>query len=350
MAPEVPPRPFGPRRAPRSMQDMASYQYTHEVNESAESLPAIGEFPAMEAVHTPPGITRTPKSPCQKPRIRRSHRVMLDASTTPANSPPRSPRASRGELADEEPFMDFSSFGAILAAPANSLPPSLPARERRQSNESTKSLSMLTSRKIPGPMATLMYAHRPLRLSHLDSGFVNGAGQQEPQNGIIEPNAIGGNDDVDIRNSIDNDDFQTSYSDDHTSTYSTAETSPETRARIPKSLQKIKDKVEHITRFMKGSPMRLSHNIEIWKWEIEQKKSERYQKKQAKKAIEEEQMVHVSFERDQARAAKKFVKEMKGRGNAETGGRTLREFCSDIVWNTSRLRKPWGSLGIERGL
>lgn len=326
------------------MQDMSSYQYTHAFNDSAESLPATGEFPAIEAVHTPPSTQNTPTIPSKRPRMRHSHRAMREISASSPNSPPRSPE-SRSELADSEPSM--------FTFPANSFS----SRESRRFNDSTKSSAISTSMSIPRPMASTPNGFAlPNEFSHIDSGFVDGAGQQQAHNGMNRANSMGnnGSHSTDISNSVEDDNPEMKYTDAHTGagTHSNAETAPETLSRIDQCLREIIEKIEPIRRIVQGSPLRLHHNIVLWEWEKEQKKIDRYQKKKAKKemskakkAMKKEQTAHVNFEREQSRAAKKYVKAMRDKENDVKldymGGRTMVEFCSDIVWNIKRSRNPW---------
>ncbi|KAG4439540.1 hypothetical protein IFR05_004980 [Cadophora sp. M221] len=304
MSPQVPPRPFGPRRAPRCMQEMAPYQYAYGFNDSAENLPAIGEFPAMEAVYTLPSMQNIPIIPSKRPRMRRSHRAMRGISTASSNSSPRLP-AKNSELADSEPSILFTS-------PGNSFP----SRETWLLYESPKSSAISTSTTIPGPVETTPHGSaQPNELAHIDSGFNDDAGQQQTHNRMNRPNSMGsnGNNSMGIMNSTEDDISETEDIDAYTSTHSNTNTAPVILSRIDKCLQEIKGKIEPIRRFVEGSPLRLRHNIMIWEWEREQKKLDRSQNKRAKKAIKKEQTAHVNFERDQSRTAKKYVKEMRDR-------------------------------------
>ena len=184
--------------------------------------------------------------------------------------------------------------------------------------------------QVPVPSLPLLDAPRG------DSGFASGSNQRN----VVT---------VDIH--VDDDNLSTVYTnqtnqintdtDTDTDTYSSSDSAGgpgPSRPRGPKCL------FQNLRRFMKGKPLqRMQHNIELWKWERSQEGAIKYQERLQRKAMEKEQAAHVNFERDQARAAKEYMKYMRRREREGRvrykGSEGKREAVGDWIWWVSRGRR-----------
>lgn len=183
---------------------------------------------------------------------------------------------------------------------------------------------------IPEPAATMPPQEQEERS---DSGFAEGS-QQHAQNGMNMRNVII------VDTQIDDDNLSTIYTNNTnttttttTNTYSDSSSITDPEPPHPRSLKCF----QNVHRFIKSKPLqRLSHDIELWKWERSQKKSIAYQEELQKKAIEKEQAAHVNFDKNQARTAKQHVKDMRKRereGNVRyRGSWGKREAVVDWFW------------------
>ncbi|PVH83998.1 hypothetical protein DL98DRAFT_613342 [Cadophora sp. DSE1049] len=302
------------------MTDMTSSTNSQSLNPgSAKSRPPRGQFPPLEAAPATSVPKNRPNRIILPPKSQRSptNRIYKYANTL--NNQSTSPTRREGVSA-----MDF--LVNTRSAPYRS--PQISSEDREQEILDEDVTSPIPSPTIISEPAVTM----PPPDGRSDSGFAEEGSQQQTQNGMNRPNVITVDTHIDDNLST----IYTNNTNTNTFTYSDSGSVADTEPQ-PKCFQ-------NLHRFLKSKPLqRLSHNIEVWKWERSQEKSIKYQDHLQQKAVKKAQAAHVNFERDQARRAKEYVKNMRKREREGRvryrGSQGKREAVGDWLWWVGRGRR-----------
>ena len=373
MSPQALNQPTKPHKSSKTMAHTTSTTNNqHSSSDPTTNLPPRGQFPPLEAAPTPTG----PRIPPTQPKRPRGPSKTVTTTGSPAHNQPYNHGSAMGQY-------PRGQFPPLEAGQAPFVPRQPPRPNRiilppdaHQSVSFMEFLRMTRSAGLPPRYDVKRYSGKDVEYSDeeededevgngapaddLPSAHVTG---QVPAPNMPIPDALRGDSGfasgsnqrnvviVDIH--VDDDNVSTVYSnqtndtitdtdtDTDTNTYSSSDSVGDpgpSRPRGPKCL------LQNVRRFMKGKPLqRMQHNIELWRWERSQEQSVKYQERLQRKAMEKEQAAHVNFERDQARAAKEYMKDMRRREREGRvrykGSEGKREAVGDWIWWVSRGRK-----------